>query len=132
MRKYIKTFESHDNDNSVSDKILELNPKDNQYVFIIQDGQFIDSDIIYYHNKKYYKGSKSEVSKTVKSKGGGKPTKEEYAPFLKELKEKNKNFIFNLRLDTKYGNWIISGDIVKKPKVVNIEYVQMIVDIIMG
>lgn len=98
-------------------------------VFIISGGPFMDSPLYFYDKGKFYEGTKHKVVREfIKSRGDGKPTKEEIDAVLPKFKAANKGVVFNVVVTQHYGDWVIEGIKITKKTEEDQEFIQTLIN----
>jgi hypothetical protein len=99
-------------------------------VFILADGPFTNSPLFFYNKGEFYESDKYTIAREhIKSRGDGKPTKEEVDAVLPKFHDANKGILFNVVVTTHYGNWVVEGIKIISKKKADKELLQMSVDV---
>jgi hypothetical protein len=111
------------------DSAIAALPDTKSPVYIMTDGPFMNSKIFFYQNGKFYEGNYFKVRENIKSRGNGKPTKDEVKAALERFHASNKGIVFSPVVTTHYGDWVVEGIKIHNKKEYDKEYIQMSIDV---
>jgi len=128
--KYIKLFEKF-KERSIQNAIKNLTLEEKKKpIIVVNRTTFMDSSIIYYYKNKLYEAKFHGIREIIQPRGIlGKPTQEKIDEIVEKIKENNKGkILFNLKVGHYYGNWVIEADKIIKPKRIDIEDAQIMLN----